>query len=130
METAAFFLFQSQKRLRYNRDGLSLSDGSDPLIGFGFNAEVICLYLEKGTQNLFHLGDMRTDFGGFRYDDAVYIMDTPAFFAYLVHDDFQKFCALDISILEIGIRKILSDISLPDGSQQGIDDGVYQAIPV
>jgi hypothetical protein len=111
--------------LRYSRDGLSLSEGSDPLIGFGFYAEVICLYLEKGTQNLFHLDDMRPDLGGFRDDDAVYMMDTPAFFAYMVHDDFQQFCALDISISGIGIRKKLSDISLPDGSQQGIYDGVY-----
>jgi hypothetical protein len=88
MGAAAFFL-QLNKRLCHGNYCFPLSDRSDPLVGFGLDAEIVGLYLQDGTKGLFYPRDMRSDLGRFRDDYAVYMMDTPVIFSNSVQDDFQ-----------------------------------------
>lgn len=111
-------------------DGFSFSGLSYPLIGLGLYTQRILFDLQYGTQDLFHSIDIWGESGQFRNYDRIDMKDPPLLSSNLFYNLSQQLRAPDVFVFRVCVREKSPDIALGHSSQQGIDDGVYQAIPI
>jgi hypothetical protein len=65
-----------------------------------------------------------------RHKGGINVEEVEPFLIYLVAYSFKQDRAPDVSILRIGIRKMFSDVSFSNGSEQSIADGMEKNIRI
>src|SRR5262245_22695261 len=124
-----------QSDLSQQRDGmdghaLSPTDLAHSLVGLAFDAHRIRRHLQRAGQRRADAMDMRREFRPLGNDYRVNALDDEARVANEGKGATEQLEAVRVTILWVGIWKMLSDVALPGGTEDRIGDGMTQRIAI
>jgi hypothetical protein len=125
-----FVLFEVDESNSHGGHPLFAADEPDAFVGRRFDPDLIDLDAEGLGDFLLHLGEMGGNFGPFSDEGGIDIEDGGPFFVSELLDFFKEDETAAAFPLGIGVREIVTDISLAHRSQKGIGNCVNEDIGI